>query len=246
MTAEVIRVHESDRIHRVLIDRPERANALTADMMHALADAVRSGSRADIILLEGQSESGFSAGADIAEFLRGGEHLQRQEEGLKDIVSAFFESARPIIAAIHGRTLGAGVLVVALCDLVIAADNLMLGLPEIRFNMYPVIVHAVLEEKISPALAFQLCATGRLLAAIEARTLGLVTDVVPVAQFSTAVADQVAFYQKNAEALTIGRRALRIARSSEISERIVRLAPLMHENFSRPGVREAIVRYFEG
>ena len=202
---------------RVLIDRPERANALTADMMHALADAVRSGSRADIILLEGQSESGFSAGADIAEFLRGGEHLQRQEEGLKDIVSAFFKSARPIIAAIHGRTLGAGVLVVALCDLVIAADNLMLGLPEIRFNMYPVIVHAVLEEKISPALAFQLCATGRLLAAIEARTLGLVTDVVPVAQFSTAVADRVAFYQKNAEALTIGRRALRIARSSEIS-----------------------------
>lgn len=137
-------------------------------------------------------------------------------------------------------------LVVALCDLVIAADNLMLGLPEIRFNMYPVIVHAVLEEKISPALAFQLCATGRLLAATEARTLGLVTDVVPVAQFATVVADRVAFYQKNAEALTIGRRALCIARSSEISERIVRLAPLMHENFSHPGVREAIVRYFEG
>jgi len=72
MTAEVIRVHEDDRIHRVLIDRPERANALTADMMHALADAVRSGSRADIILLEGQSERGFSAGADIAELLPGG------------------------------------------------------------------------------------------------------------------------------------------------------------------------------
>ena len=96
-------------------------------------------------------------------------------------------------------------LVVALCDLVIAADNLMLGLPEIRFNMYPVIVHAVLEEKISPALAFQLCATGRLLAATEARTLGLVTDVVPVAQFATAVADRVAFSRKTPRHLLLAR-----------------------------------------
>lgn len=246
MTGESIRIEENDRIRRIVIDRPDKANALTARMMHALADAVRGGSQADVILLEGQGERGFSAGADIAEFLRGGERLQRQEEGLKDIVSAFVESRRPIIAAIHGRTLGAGVLLAALCDLVIAADNLMFGLPEIRFNMYPVVVHAVLEEKISPALAFQLCATGRLLSAIEARAVGLVSDVVPLAKFATEVADRVAFYRRNVEALTIGLRALRTTPPSKVGERIARLAPLMHENFNRPGVRETIARYFKG
>lgn len=246
MTGDSVRIEDRDRIRKVVIDRPGKANALTALMMHALADAVRGGSHADVILLEGRSQRGFSAGADIAEFLQGGEHLQRQEEGLKDIVSAFVGSTRPVIAAIHGRTLGAGVLVAALCDLVIAADDLMFGLPEIRFNMYPVVVHAVLEEKISPALAFQLCATGRLLSAVEARALGLVTDIVPVDTFAADLADRVAFYRNSAEALMIGRRALRTTRPSQVGERIARLAPLMHENFSRPGVRETIARYFSG
>lgn len=245
MTAQFIQSCDEGGIRRILLNRPDKANALTAEMMHALAAAVRGGSGADIILVEGQCERGFSAGADIAEFLQGSEHLQRQEEGLKDIVSAFSESPRPIIAAIHGRTLGAGVLITALCDLAIAADNLQFGLPEIRFNMYPVIVHAVLEEKISPALAFQLCATGRLLEANEARTLGLITDVVPTASFAAGLVDRVAFYHKSAEAIAIGRRALRISRPSAINERFVRLAPLMHENFSRPGVRETIAQYFK-
>lgn len=244
MTGQTVRVEEGSAIRRIVIDRADKANALTAAMMHALADAVRGGVHADVILLEGSSARGFSAGADIAEFLQGGEHLQRQEEGLKDIVSAFVDSRRPIIAAIHGRTLGAGVLVATLSDLVIAADNLMFGLPEIRFNMYPVVVHAVLEEKISPAQAFQLCATGRLLSAVEARAVGLVSDVVPVATFASDVADRVAFYQKSAEALMIGRRALRTDRPPQVHERLSRLAPLMHENFSRPGVRETIARYF--
>jgi enoyl-CoA hydratase len=245
VTGRTIRIEDSGGIRRIVIDRADKANALTAAMMHALAEAVRGGFRADVVLLEGNSERGFSAGADIAEFLQGGEHLQRQEEGLKDIVAAFVDSRRPIIAAIHGRTLGAGVLLAALSDLVIAADNLMFGLPEIRFNMYPVVVHAVLEEKISPAQAFQLCATGRLLSAVETRALGLVSDVVPIATFAADVADRIGFYQRNAEALTIGRRALRTDRPSQVQQRLARLAPLMHENFNRPGVRETIARYFK-
>jgi len=245
MTDRTIQAEESEGVRRIAINRPDKANALTADMMHALAEAVRGGSHADLILLEGHSARGFSAGADIAEFLEGGDRLQRQEEGLTNIVSAFVESPRPIIAAIHGRTLGAGVLLAALSDLVIAADNLAFGLPEVRFNMYPVVVHAVLEQKVSPAQAFQLCATGRLLSAVEARTLGLVSDVVPIASFATELANRLAFYRQNAEALTIGRRALRIDRPSQVQQRLARLAPLMHENFNRPGVRETIARYFK-
>ena len=98
MTGDAIRIEDRDRIRRIVIDRPGKANALTAAMMHALADALRGGSHTAMILLEGQSERGFSAGADIAEFLEGGENLQRQEEGLKDIFSASTEAPRPIVA----------------------------------------------------------------------------------------------------------------------------------------------------
>lgn len=245
MTAPAIRVEEGARTRRVIIDRPDKANALSAVMMHALAAAVRE-APGDLVVIAGEGSRGFCAGADIAEFLQGGEYLERQEAGLKDILDSITASPRPVLAAIHGRTLGAGVMLAALCDVVIAADDLQFGLPEIRFNMYPVVVQAALEEKISPALAFQLCATGRLLDAGEARSLGLVSDIVAAERFAAEAEERIAFYEERVEALSIGRRALRMTRASAVRDKLARLSPLMHENFNRPGVRETIARYFRG
>jgi enoyl-CoA hydratase len=245
MTDRFIRWEDRDGIRSIAINRAEKANALTAGMMFALADAVRTADDAKLVLIEGRGTAGFCAGADIAEFLQGGDYLERQEEGLKAIVASLATSPRPVIAAIHGRTLGAGVLIASLCDLAIAADNLAFGLPEIRFNMYPVIVQAALEEKVSEAIAFQLCATGRLLDAVEARSLGLVSDIVPAASFAAGVAARTEFYRDRIEALQIGRRAKAKREGSDVQVRIARLAPLMHENFNRPGVRETIARYLK-
>ncbi|MGX9391517.1 enoyl-CoA hydratase/isomerase family protein [Nitrobacteraceae bacterium UC4446_H13] len=245
MTDRFIRWEDRDGIRSIAIDRAEKANALTAGMMFALADAVRTACDTKLVLIEGRGPAGFCAGADIAEFLQGGDYLERQEEGLKAMVASLATSPRPVIAAIHGRTLGAGVLIASLCDLVIAADNLAFGLPEIRFNMYPVIVQAALEEKVSEAVAFQLCATGRLLDAVEARSLGLASDIVPAASFAAGVAERAEFYRDRIEALQIGRRAKARREGSDVQARIARLAPLMHENFNRPGVRETIARYLK-
>jgi len=245
MTDQFIRWEDRGGIRSITIDRAEKANALSAGMMVALANAVQTARDAKLVLIEGRGTAGFSAGADIAEFLQGGDHLERQEQGLKAIVASLTTSPRPVIAAIHGRTLGAGVLIASLCDLVIAADNLAFGLPEIRFNMYPVIVQAALEEKVSEALAFQLCATGRLLDAVEARSLGLISDIVPVASFAADVAARTEFYRDRIEALQIGRRAKARRDGSDVQARIARLARLMHENFNRPGVRETIARYLK-
>lgn len=243
MSAAHIHCGDRDGIRSIVIDRAGKANALTADMMFALADAVNGAGDAALVLIEGRGAGGFCAGADIAEFLQGDDRLTRQEHGLKAIVTSFAASPRPIVAAVHGRTLGAGVLIAALSDLVIAADNLAFGLPEIKFNMYPVMVQAALERKVSGALAFQLCATGRLLDAVEARMLGLVSDIIPVAAFADGVTERAAFYRARGEALGIGLRARGRGEGSDVAARIADLAPLMHENFNRPGVRDTIARY---
>jgi enoyl-CoA hydratase/carnithine racemase len=164
---------DRDRLRRIVLARPDKANALSADMMLALAAAIRDASDVDLVTISGRGARGFTAGADIAEFLAGG-------------------------------------------------------------------------EKIPPAIAFQLCATGRLLGAKEARDLGLVTDIVPAACFAEAVEATLQFYHERIEAIRIGRNAMRIARSLDLEARFERLAPLMHENFHRPGVRETIARYLKG
>lgn len=241
-----VTVAEAGGVRRIRIDRPGKANALSAAMMAELAAAIAAPGSAALAVIEGAGPRGFCAGADIGEFIRGAGNLARQEEGLRAIVEACLSSPRPLVAAIHGRTLGAGVLIAALCDVVLAADDLAFGLPEIRFNMYPVLVHAVLEEKVSPATAFQMCAGGRLVDAAEARALGLVTDILPAAGFAAGVEPRLAFYRDNAEALSIGRRARQVLKPSDLPARMDRLAPLMHENFHRPGVRETIARYLGG
>jgi enoyl-CoA hydratase len=212
-------------------------------MMLALAHAVQTVDEVELVLIEGRGTHGFCAGADIVEFLKGEDNLERQEQGLKALVEGFVASPQPIISAVHGRTMGAGVLIASLSDLVIAADNLAFGLPEIRFNMYPVIVQAALEEKVSEAVAFQLCATGRLLGANEARSLGLVSDVLSMDIFAEAVAERVEFYHERIDALQIGWRTKRGL--SDVQKRVDRLAPLMHENFNRIGVRDTIARYLK-
>ncbi len=246
MCARMIRVEDDNGVRSILLDRPDKANALSNDMMTELADAVSGAGRAELIVVAGNGPKGFCAGADIAEFLRGPEELERQEKGIKALITAFSGASCPVIAAIHGRTLGAGVMICCLADLVIAADDVVMGLPEIRFNMYPVVVHAALEEKISGTLAFQLCATGRLLNGAEAQSLGLVSELLPAAGFASRLAEKIAFYRDRSAALSIARRTMRIDGPSNILERAAKLAPLMHENYSRPGVHETIANYLKG
>lgn len=246
MTRETVLLTDADGVRRVILNRPDKANALTAAMMRALAAAIREADGARLLVIEGHGPKGFCAGGDIAEFATGPEHLKAQEEGLAALVEACLAAPCPLLAAIHGRTLGAGVLISALADVVIASDNLSFGLPEIRFNMYPALVHAVLEEKVTPGVAFQMCAGGRLMDATQARALGLVTDMVPEADFTDGVARATAFYAANAEALAIGRQTRAALSRSNLPERLARIAPLMHENFSRPGVRDSIIRHLAG
>lgn len=245
MTRAAVSVTDTGGVRRIRINRPEKANALSSAMMVAIAEAIATAGAAKLLVIEGAGPRGFCAGGDIAEFIRSGEHLTLQEEGLRAIVDACLASPCPLLAAIHGRTLGAGVLLAALCDVVIAADNLAFGLPEIRFNMYPVMIHAVLKEKVSSATAFQLCASGRILDAVEARTLGLVTEVLPAAHFASELESRVAFCFANVEALAIGRRARQVLTPSELPARLAQLSPMMHENYTRPGVRETIARYLD-
>ena len=246
MNTQTVIVTDAGAVRRITLNRPAKANALTAEMMRALAAAVREAHDARLLVLEGNGPKGFCAGGDISEFVQGPEQLKAQEEGLVGLVDACRAAPSPILAAIHGRTLGAGVLLSTLADVVMAADNLSFGLPEIRFNMYPVLIHAVLEEKVTPGVAFQMCAGGRLMDAPEARALGLVTQILPKADFAAGIAEAIAFYVANGEALAIGRRPRALLSTSDIAERMSRIGPLMHENFSRPGVRETIARHLAG
>lgn len=229
------------------IARPDKANALTAEMMEELGSAAsRAGQagRIPVLLLSSESSRVFCAGADIAEFSAGHEFLDRQERALLTMIRSFSMTLAPIIAVASGRASGAGAILLALADVVIAAEDLVVAAPEIRFGMYPVIVEAVLQSRLSFGLASQLCVSGRHLSAMAACDLGLVTEVLPAADFESRARGRVDFYLQRAMGLSIARRARVSAEPvRQLLERLPQVAPLMGENYENDEVRTRIARY---
>lgn len=231
---------------RLTLNRPAKANALTAGMLHALAQAVQGATRGDLIVLDSASPRLFCAGADIAQFVSGPEALAQQEHGLLALVEAMSQSWAPVIAIARGRAAGAGAILLTLADVVLAADDLQIAAPEFGFGMYPVIVEAVLQSRLWPALASRLCLGAGSLGASEALALGIVAEVLPAADFSTAAAERLDYYarrQSGLQALSDSRRAS--AATAALRMQLAAVTPMMMANFEAPGVRERIGDYLE-
>ncbi len=241
---------DNRRLRHLVIDRPAQANALNASMMLAMALGVRQASDAGAtaIVISGAPGSAFCAGADIKEFVQSDAHLRAQEHALQELVHAMLETSLPVITLAHGRVMGAGAMVTSMSDIVIAAANLVIGFPEITFNMYPGIAHAVLMQKVPASFAEQLCLTGRLLTASEALACGLVSEITASdCVFEHAANARLDFFAARMHAMTIGKRAARLTRPPEdLKGRLAALSPLLMENFTRPGVRQGIADYARG
>jgi enoyl-CoA hydratase/carnithine racemase len=187
--------------------RPQKANALTAEMMLALGHAA---SRA------GQAE---------------------QPPVL------LIRSEAPLA---QGRASGAGAVLLALADVVIASEDLVIAAPEMRFGMYPVIVEAVLQSRLPSGLASQLCLGGRHLSAMAACEQGLVTEVLPAADFGSRSNERVDYFLQRTVGLGIARRARLSAEPvRQLLERLPLVAPLMIENYGNDGVRARIAHYLK-
>ncbi|KDD13721.1 enoyl-CoA hydratase/isomerase family protein [Bordetella bronchiseptica] len=248
-TANHVRVEDAGGVRAIVLDRAAKANALCAamldDIRHAIERAPRDGM--DLLVLRSAAPTLFCAGGDIEEFALGEQALERQGAALRELMAAMARCPLPLLAVARGKAAGAGVILLAMTDLVIAAQDLSLACPEMAFSMYPVIVQAALETKISAARARQLCLSGQALDAAAARDLGLVTDVLGLDGFETLAERRLAYYAGRRAALAIARKArLAMEPPDATVARVRALEPLMHENFRIPGVRETIQHYLAG
>lgn len=232
-------------VRTLTLNRPQKANALTQSMLVALAAGL-GGQGPAVHVLRSASSRLFCAGADIEEFVASAAHLAEHGQALLEMIRQRAHSPTPLVAIARGKASGAGALLLSLADVVIAADDLDFGCPEIRFGMYPVIVEAVLQSRVSPALATRLC-LGQPLDATEAHRAGLVTEVLPTRDFDALAAQRLAFYLERSGALAVARASrLRALAPERLMARVQAVAPLMADNFEQGGVRERITAYLGG
>ncbi|HET6964165.1 MAG TPA: enoyl-CoA hydratase-related protein [Acidimicrobiales bacterium] len=168
----------------LVLDNPERRNALTAQMMEQLLAAMERAGEDEsvrVVVMRGAGELAFVSGADISAFgsASGVDNGPRPE----DVTAAIRGLAKPVVAALRGWCLGAGVLLALAADIRLAGDDTRMGIPAAKLGIaYPRDGVDRLVALAGPAVASEMLMTGEPLDAAGARRAGLVNRVVPAAE----------------------------------------------------------------
>jgi enoyl-CoA hydratase/carnithine racemase len=192
-----IAITVEDGVAVLVLRNPERRNAISAAMWHALAEfAAAAGSRNDIrvVIVRGDGERAFSSGADIG--ARSGSNATDYDDLVEETCCAIEAIPQPTIALIKGACMGAGLSVAGSCDLRVAADDAFFALPAAKLGLgYDPRGIARLVRIFGAGAARQAIFTGERVPASRAHALGAVHTVAPVAEIdaiATALARTIA------------------------------------------------------
>lgn len=188
-----IRVDVAGAVGRVALARPEKRNALDAQGVTELVDALMEFEEDDAVravLLRADGPD-FCAGADLDALVgmidATSETHRRDAAELGRVFLTLRGMQKPVVAAVHGRALAAGCGLATACDVILARDDAHFGYPEVRIGFIPAMVMNMLRRSVGEKHAFDLVASGRLIGASEAERIGLVSRVLPAAAFDSEV-----------------------------------------------------------
>ena len=186
------RLPEETAIAILTLNRPDKLNALTTELLEELDAALSKLAKDGTVscaILTGAGEKAFAAGADIAAMLEMTTEQARAFSELGHRVCSRIEKAPfPVIAAVNGFAFGGGCELALACDFIYASDKAKLGQPEVNLGVIPGFGGTQrLARRVGIGRARELCYTGDTVLAEEALRTGLVNAVVPHAELMTKV-----------------------------------------------------------
>jgi methylglutaconyl-CoA hydratase len=201
-----------ERIATVTMNRPEVHNALNTRLLKDLVtvfDELSEDNGLSAVVLTGTGKS-FSAGADISMMQAAARYtLEQNQEEAHQLAGAFEQINNfpaPIVARVNGATMGGGLGLLSVCDIVIAVDSAKMAFSEVKLGIAPATIASYVVRKIGASWARRLFVTGERFTPNLAREIGLVHTVVPLEELDVAIESIVQ------ELLTGGPYALRASK----------------------------------
>ncbi|HEU4784466.1 MAG TPA: enoyl-CoA hydratase [Ktedonobacterales bacterium] len=205
MTYDSILVERDAPVATITMNRPEKRNALSSEMMRELNDALRALSaepevRAIVLAANGPA---FSAGHDLRELVDGDINRYRAVFDLcTELMETIQAIPQPVIARVHRIATAAGCQLVATCDLAVAAEEATFGTPGVKIGLFCTTPMVALSRAIGRKRALQMLMTGKLISAETAADWGLVNTVVPADELESATRE-LALSIASASSLTV-------------------------------------------
>jgi len=246
MTDPGVRIETDGDVATVVIDRPERANALDSRTARAVAEAIEATANARGVILTGAGRA-FCAGGDLDELERWSrsslDEVSTQLYGsFQSMIRAVRGSDAVVVAAINGAAVGAGLDLALSCDLRVAAEGAKLGQVWVGLGLIPGTGGAYLTQALAgPTRAAELLLTGRILSGAEALEAGLVNEVAPDDELlarARALLDRVLRHPR--DGVVANKRAIVAASAHEVESALAHAAEVQPMRFTSDEFRSAV------
>ena len=234
---------------RVTINRPDRRNAINPEVVRGLSEALARAESDDarVVVLTGEGDRAFCAGGDLGGMTADGrvaQHFLRAEVG--ELFSQMRRSRLPIVARVNGHALAGGFGLMLACDLVVAAVEAEMGMPEINLGLWPFMISAVVQRDLPRKVALELMLTGRRMTAEEARGWGFVNRVVPRDELDGAVGELIdVLASKSPLVAALGKRSFYRAEDMGFDESVEYLAGMLTVCLESEDTVEGVTAFLE-
>lgn len=237
--SNLVQVVAGGPVLTVTINRPERRNALNEAVAQGISDALDS-AEADrdirAVVLTGAGEKAFCAGGDLQKNAEG-TPFTIQESDPRHYVAALFRRMNacrlPLIARVNGHALAGGFGLVCGCDLVVAREDALMGVSEVKIGLFPMMILPFLMRVIPHRLMMEMCLTGEPITAAQALDHNLVNYAEPADQLDERLEWLVErVVDKSPTGIRLGKQALSKVREMSF-DTALEYAPLMLANMAR-------------
>jgi enoyl-CoA hydratase/carnithine racemase len=244
-----LRVTRDGSAARLVLNRPEKRNALSSEMMQEMIAALRDASAKRVtraIVIEGAGPA-FSAGHDLSEMIgRDEEFFGHMFDRCTVMMETIHELPQPVIAKVHGIATAAGCQLVAACDLAVAAQRTRFATPGVKIGLFCSTPMVPVSRAVGRKRAMEMLLTGEPIDAATALDWGLVNRVVPDEELEPAVVGLVeAITRSSSYTVATGKRAFYSQIDRAEIEAYERCQLVMTENAQAHDAQEGMTAFLE-
>jgi enoyl-CoA hydratase/carnithine racemase len=233
------------------LNRPEQRNALSAELLEELVDAilrVRDDDQVRALVLTGAGDKVFCAGADLGGFAVDAPLVQKHfgSDRFLDFFKLMPRLGKPSLCAANGHVLAGGLGLALSCDLVIAREGATFGTPEINVGAFPYMIMSIIYRNVPRKKVNEMILLGERLSAEEAVTYGLANRAVPDDEFQGAVdewAQKLA--SKSPVLMRLGHDAMYRQQDMALDDALEYLRSQLSLTFSTEDILEGVQAFFE-
>ena len=251
----LLKENSEQGILRLIMNDPNRKNALSEKMISNLKEAISLASSDNLVkvIIIAANGNVYSAGHDLKEITDARTHKDGGNSYFKDLFNScsdlmklIVECPKPIIAEVNGVATAAGCQLVASCDLAISSDNSKFATPGVNIGLFCSTPMVALSRSVSKKDAMKMLLTGDMINANEAKRISLINDFVHEEELTKSVMDLAEkISKKSASVVSIGKEAFYKQSELNLSDAYEYTSRVMTENTLNENAKEGIDAFLE-